>query len=443
MTEVVVKRRRLHPGQVRVTQSPARFRVGMFGRQWGKNVLAVDEAIRGGLAGKELGWFEPTYKYFTESWRDLVTRLRVVAKRVDDQEKRIELITGGLIEGWTCDTPDPGRSRHYHGVVINEAGIIRGLTDIWEQAIRPTLLRYEGGALFLGTPKGRSHDFSTLYAQAEGRQDWAVFRGPTSENPYISKDEIEAARRELPPDVFAQEYEGIPAPDGGNPFGQDAIAGCVGEPREPSAVVCWGWDFARAEDWTVGIGLDRHYNVVRLERWQHVPWPETERKVADLTGATPAWGDSTGVGDAVVEHLQLKGCPIIGIPFSRPMKQTLMQRLATVLHEHKLRFTDGVLRSELDTFGYVYTRGGVRYEAPSGMHDDCVMALALAVYGRDQFGVIAPEHVVGVYDEDRHPGFDAKAGERKKPWEQGWRPDLIEDESPYAESDETEPLGWV
>lgn len=30
-------------------------------------------------------------------------------------------------------------------------------------------------------------------------------------------------------------------------------------------------------------------------------------------------------------------------------------------------------------FEYDYTRGGVRYSAPHGVHDDCVMALALAV----------------------------------------------------------------
>ena len=442
MNEARIQLRELHPGQLRVKASTARFRVGMFGRQWGKNVLAVDSAIHPALQGQSIGWFEPTYKYFTESWRDLVGRLRVVAKRVDDQEKRIELVTGGLIEGWTCDTPDPGRSRHYHGVIINEAGIIRGLQEIWEQAIRPTLLRHNGWALFFGTPKGRSHDFSMLYAKATSLEGWAAFRGPTAENPYISATEIADARRELPPEVFAQEYEGIPAPDGGNPFGQDAIAACARDITEPGAIVCWGWDFARAEDWTVGVALDRKYQVVRTERWQHVPWPETERRVAEITGATPAWGDSTGVGDAVIEHLQYKGCPIIGIPFSRPMKQTLMQRLATAIHEKKLRFPDGVVRSELDTFGYVYRPGGVRYEAPSGLHDDCVMALSLAVYGRDQFGPMAEPAPVGTYTENVHPGFEVDEQRRKKPWEGGWQPEVV-DESPYAISEDTEKLDWL
>src|SRR5436309_3317644 len=84
-------------------------------------------------------------------------------------------------------------------------------------------------------------------------------RGPTSDNPHIPRDEIAAAKRELPPQVYAQEFEGIPADDGGNPFGLDAIAACcipldVWKKRvkgvEP---IVYGWDFARAQDWTVGI----------------------------------------------------------------------------------------------------------------------------------------------------------------------------------------------
>ena len=47
----------------------------------------------------------------------------------------------------------------------------------------------------------------------------------------------------------------------------------------------------------------------------------------------------------------------------------------------KIRFPDGWLRTELELFEYEYTRTGVRYEAPTGVHDDGVCALALAWHG--------------------------------------------------------------
>lgn len=45
-----------------------------------------------------------------------------------------------------------------------------------------------------------------------------------------------------------------------------------------------------------------------------------------------------------------------------------------------MRFPDGPIRQELESFEYEYTGRGVRYSAPQGVHDDCVMALALAVH---------------------------------------------------------------
>lgn len=434
MREVLVKRRRLHPGQERLKASKARFKVAMFGRRWGKNVAAVDEAMELALAGKSVGWFEPTYKYFLVSWLDLCTRLAPVIKHKDDNDKRLELITGGLIEGWTCDTPDPGRSRKYHKAIINEAGIIRGLMNIWEQSIRATLTDYAGDATFYGTPKGRSHDFTRLYAKAASTPGWKEFRGPTAENPYIPREEIAAAKAELPPQVFAQEYEGIPADDGGNPFGLDAIAACTMQPDEWKALqyrvpVTWGWDFGRAQDFTVGVGIGKRYEVTRLARWQLKPWGETYRDVAKLTGERPSWGDSTGIGDVIVESLQRMGCPMQGYVFSRPSKQKLMERLASAIQQRLIKIPPGVIVSELETFGYEYTHTGIRYSAPDGLHDDAVMALALAVYGRDQLAVLPEDEEEIIPDMDQHPGFDAKHRKRRKaPWErkyeeevpQGW-----------------------
>jgi hypothetical protein len=421
--ELIVRRRRLHDGQERLKASQARFRVAMFGRRWGKNVVAIDEAMQLALAGKRVGWWEPSYKYLLEAWRDLCSRLRPVANRVSEQEKRLELITGGLIECWTADDPDAGRGREYDLAIINEAGIVRNLKTLWEGAIWATLIKTQGRALFLGTPKGRTHDFSVIYSKAAtDSKNWEAFRGPTIENPHIPKEEIATARAELPPQIFAQEFEGIPSDDGGNPFGLDAIKACTVElGLAGGSPVAWGWDFARAQDWTVGIALDREYRVVGYDRWQLVPWGETKRKVAALNGPTPAWGDSTGIGDVIVEDLQRAGCPMIGVPFSRPMKQQLMERLAAAIQQRKVRFPKGPISIELETFEYEYTASGVRYSAPEGLHDDCVMALALAVFGRDQFGVM-PVPETPFVEQGRHPGFDFENATRRNPWEPREKP---------------------
>jgi len=345
----------------------------------------VEWLADGAISGEPCGLYAPTYKYLAELWRDLVARLRPLAERggkVSEQEKRIELPGGGLIDCWSLDTPDPGRGRKYRRVAIDEAGIVRGLDDVFMSAIRPTLVDLRGSAWLYGTPKGRQHGFSVLFAKGEsGDQDWLSFRAPTLDNPYIPPEEVVAARRDMPPMAFAQEFEGVPADDGGNPFGIDAIARCVSGGYADGPPVVWGWDFARAQDWTVGVALNAEGQVCYMHRWQQVPWGETMQRVADFTGDCVAWGDSTGIGDVIVEHIQRLGVQMVGTHFSRPEKQKLMERLASAIQRQEIGFPNGVLRNELEAFQYEYGQYGVRYSAPEGLHDDCVVALALAVKG--------------------------------------------------------------
>jgi hypothetical protein len=137
-------------------------------------------------------------------------------------------------------------------------------------------------------------------------------------------------------------------------------------------------DLAKSQDWTVAVGLDANGSVVALERWQG-QWAETRQRLAQLIGDTPALIDSTGVGDPIVEDLQRELPCVEGFKFTSGSKQQLMEGLAAWIQQGRVRITDGWLRSELEAFGYEHTRTGVRYEAPAGMHDDGVCALALAV----------------------------------------------------------------
>ncbi len=70
---------------------------------------------------------------------------------------------------------------------------------------------------------------------------------------------------------------------------------------------------------------------------------------------------------------------ITGYKFTSTSKQQLMEGLSVAIQQGTIKFPDGVLVRELESFEYEYTRSGIRYTAPEGLHDDCVCALALAV----------------------------------------------------------------
>jgi hypothetical protein len=367
----------LHPGQLRVLREAGRFNVLECGRRFGKTHLGVQLAIDVAIDGGEVGWFAPTYRYLADPWRAVEKALGPAIVKVDRVEKRLDLISGGSIDFWSLDSVDAGRGRRYDRVIIDEAGIVRDLGPAWQETIRATLADKRGDAWFLGTPKGRNFFHRCFERGQIADGGWKSWRLPTTTNPTIRDEEIEAARRELPKQVFEQEFLGVPADDGGNPFGLDAIERCIAEKSSnpPKAI---GVDLAKSVDYTVVCGLDEAGSVCLLERWQ-APWSETIGRIERMLGEVPALIDSTGVGDPIVEDLQRKQPRVEGFKFTQVSKQQLMEGLASAFQTGRIQIPDGWLRTECETFEYQYTRTGVRYEAPSGMHDDGVCALALAL----------------------------------------------------------------
>jgi hypothetical protein len=196
---------RLHPNQMRVQSEAARFNVVVCGRRWGKTILGIDLACDTGLDGGRAGWFAPEYKLLLEAWREMKDILGPVTRSCSDQEKRIELVTGGVIECWAFDrNANAGRSRKYHRVVIDEAAHCANLETSWSRAIRPTLTDYKGDAWFLSSPNGENY-FHTLFKR-DGRPGWRSWRMTSYDNPKLDPKEIDGARFDLGDLFFRQEY---------------------------------------------------------------------------------------------------------------------------------------------------------------------------------------------------------------------------------------------
>ncbi|MCP4902874.1 MAG: hypothetical protein GY906_38420 [bacterium] len=90
-------------------------------------------------------------------------------------------------------------------LVIDEYADMK--SHVFDVIMRPNLSDFEAPALFIGTPKGKNH-FYDLYLLAQtGISDMAAFTFKTSDNPIISKSEIELARLMMSDAAFRQEYE--------------------------------------------------------------------------------------------------------------------------------------------------------------------------------------------------------------------------------------------
>lgn len=389
-----------HPAQAQILAERKRFNVVALGRRAGKSKLAQRLLVRAALAQQPGAYFAPTYKLLEEAWRELKAVLVEVVVDKSEQEHRLELYGGGVIECWSTDTGDPARGRRYAVAVIDEAAMIPHLADVWGQALRPTLADLQGEGWFMSTPRGLN-DFHTLFnrGQDELESEWSSWQMPTSVNPYIAPAEIEAARHELPERVFAQEFLAqFLSLEGAGVFrGVRAVSRL--QPKAPvrGHQYCFGVDWGRSEDFTVISIIDATtFEQVAVDRFTDLDFEvQTERlhEWASVYRPVQIVAERNSMGGPVVERLQ-RGyarlldkprlpLPVYGWDNTNATKASAIEKLALVIERGELTLLDHqVQQAELLAFESTSTVSGmIRYAAPIGMHDDTVIALALANLG--------------------------------------------------------------
>ena len=380
----------LHKHQQIAHDKAARFNVLAWGRRSGKSVFGRDRVIRTALDGKPAAWFAPSYKLLADAWRELRAVLAPLDPRANDSEHRIELITGGVIEAWSLDGPDPARGRKYARIVIDEAALVPHLKEAWNGAIRPTLTDYRGDAWFLSTPKGHGYFWHLYQSGLDAQQiEWRSWSIPTAGNPYIAAAEIENARLSTPDRWFRQEFMAEFIEDGGSVFRHiDEAATAVEQASAiPGHQYVIGVDWGKDQDFTVFVVIDLTLNAMAaMDRSNHVEWTiQRGRLMALYERFKPSTiiAERNSMGDPIIEQLSRDGLPIQPFLTTNATKATMVDALALAFERSQITILrDPVLIGECKAFEPTTLPSGlIRYSAPEGEHDDCVIALALAWQG--------------------------------------------------------------
>jgi hypothetical protein len=159
---------RLKTPQREVFLSPHRFRVLVAGRRFGKTYLANVELLRAASGRGRTAWYvAPTYRQAKRiAWNRLKELTRPYwASKPQESDLRIELARGGTIALRGADSYDSLRGEGLDFVVLDEFASMAPAA--WKEVLRPALADRQGGALFIGTPRGYNH-FYDLYESAQG-----------------------------------------------------------------------------------------------------------------------------------------------------------------------------------------------------------------------------------------------------------------------------------
>jgi hypothetical protein len=209
----------LHPKQMMVFQDKHRFRVVVAGRRWGKTQLFKVLIIKFAQIRKRKVWYvAPTYKMAKQIlWTDLLDALpKKWIKKINETTLTITLRNGTRIELKGADKADSLRGVGIHFLVLDEFQDMS--EETWTKVQRPTLADTGGHAMFIGTPKAYNYLHTVYmlgqrgeeYLDTNGRMrrnDWASWQFPTFTSPFIPSSELEAARRDMDPKSYKQEFE--------------------------------------------------------------------------------------------------------------------------------------------------------------------------------------------------------------------------------------------
>lgn len=422
-----------HRGQIRFHVSKARYRILVCGRRFGKTKAAAAEIYfhlygyppkltrlmkQLGLLPRDWKWTPPSRpqqvcvvapsyratKKLEKAFRAMFPK-RLIANH-SKSEHIYYLKAQGLegfhtVEFYSAKSEESLVGDGYDLLILDETGDI--LEEIWNERLRATISDRLGRVVLIGTPRGKNW-FHVYFLRGldplwEQYESWQM---PSWMNPYFPKSEWYDAQRDLPEAIFEQEYKGAFLDDAASVFrkvDEAIVKGFRGEEPMKGARYKLGGDLARTVDFTV-------YSIVRrlrtgrimlnkLIRFNQRDW--SVQKTA-LVETIKEWNkckvtlDGTGVGDPFAQDLKAAGFDVESIVFNNTNKKNLINNLAIGFEKGIIALPDPdlvpevrILIEELKAYRYEITKhGNITYNAPHGKHDDCVISLALAVWGLEK-----------------------------------------------------------
>jgi len=401
-----------YPSQVRILggilNTPAKHHVISSSRQCGKSLMILNLAFKFTLEAPSMmtGVISPVFsqskKLYLEMLKSLGDSAVMLVASNNAQDLVINFKNGSTMSFFSGEAYNSIRGNTFDYLLCDEHAYQR--ENLWNEILKPATLIKGKKICFFSTPRGKNHlkDLFDLGLDPEFT-DWRSYTIKTEENPYIDPQEIQFARKLLPPAIFASEYLGEFTDSSSLVFeGVDRISTLSKFQKKPTPGVLYraGLDLAIADDYTVLTILDDKGNIVDYFRERQTSW---EQIMDGVVSKILQWRCSTfvelnNIGSVIFEQLKIKvGSLVVPFTTTNKTKSDIIENLKLQISEGAVQFpTSAVwpeLHNELATFGYkILPSGLLTYKGVSGAHDDIVMSLAMAVSnytnntGKPKFG---------------------------------------------------------
>lgn len=307
------------------------------------------------------------------------------------QKKILTFWNKSYIDFASAENPTSNEGFQYDCMVLNEAGNILKNPSLWTNTLNPMAKGENTKVVFIGTPRGRNY-FWNLYNMQNNSPEYKSWKITALDSDLWTKSELDRVQLALPEMAWRQEYLGEFLEENAGVFRK--VSGCIDQNLAlldeglPDHKYILGVDLAKYHDFTVLIGIDMATKqIVYFDRFNKLDWGFQQQKILEAhKNFNNAYIviDATGVGDPIYENLSKTiHSRIIPFKINNASKKELIEELSIAIESKKLSYPQiEEMISELQSYEFDISKfGNVRYSAPEGLYDDCVIALCLAWYG--------------------------------------------------------------
>lgn len=381
-----------HALQDSFIRSKAKRKVVLAGRRGGKTTGCAALAVESLLAGRRILEAAPTSDQTRVFWeackRYLAEPIEAGEVYKNETDRVLEVVrTGARIRTKTAWDADSLRGDYADLLILDEYAEMD--PSAWEVVGAPMLLDNDGDAVFIFTPKSRNHAFrmyQRAISDASGR--WEAWHFTSHDNPYLSETALAEITQDMTADMYRQEVMAEFLENEGAVFRNIAanLTAPATTPAEHAGHhITLGADWARQQDFSAFSVVCRDCRMeVARDRFNQIDY---HFQVARLKALCDRWGVATilcetnSIGAPVLEMLQRQSLPVRGFETTATSKPPLIESLALAFEREECRWqADPVWTGELEAYERKVSAatGRSQYSAPEGMHDDTVIARALA-----------------------------------------------------------------
>ena len=381
---------RPHAKQAAFINSPAKRKVICTGRRAGKTtgsaILAVDKFLN----GQRILDAAPTQDQTEMFWKACKRYLQPgIAQGViykNETHHVMEMENGGRIKAKTAWDADSLRGDYADLLILEEYSLMN--PDVWDEVGAPMLLDNDGDGIFIFTPKRRNHAFKMAQrAQADTTGRWGYWTFASMDNPYLSASALAEITSDMTQESYRQEILAEFLESEGAVFRN--IAACIKAlPSTPTEHkghrIVMGCDWGQQDFTALSVVCTDCLQELELDRFNQIDYHVQRQRLAVLAekwGVTEILAEQNSIGTPIIEELQREGLPVAGFMTTATSKPPLIESLALALEREECQWLDILVATgELEAYERKVSpaTGRSSYSAPEGLHDDSVIARALA-----------------------------------------------------------------